>query len=68
MDPWICPKCGRVYGPFVQECNPCNQYAGYANTITSVTDSPYNLDRMQAYGSPDGVIRGFISKNGDEKL
>ena len=21
---WICPKCGRVYGPFVQECSACN--------------------------------------------
>jgi len=21
---WECPKCGSVYGPFVQECGYCN--------------------------------------------
>lgn len=22
---WICPKCGRVYGPFINECPYCNK-------------------------------------------
>jgi uncharacterized OB-fold protein len=22
--PWICPKCGRVWGPYVVSCCPCN--------------------------------------------
>jgi hypothetical protein len=22
--PWICPKCGRVYGPSRPECGACN--------------------------------------------
>lgn len=22
--PWLCPKCSRVYGPFATECRPCN--------------------------------------------
>ena len=21
---WICPKCGRVYGPITTTCYPCN--------------------------------------------
>lgn len=21
---WICPKCGRVYAPWVKECEACN--------------------------------------------
>jgi hypothetical protein len=21
---WICPKCGRVWGPYVRECEACN--------------------------------------------
>jgi len=25
MNPWICPKCNRVYAPFVWECKNCNQ-------------------------------------------
>ena len=24
MNPWICPKCGRVWGPMVIGCGPCN--------------------------------------------
>jgi len=23
--PWICPKCGNVYGPTVTECARCNR-------------------------------------------
>lgn len=22
---WICPKCGRVYAPYVFECTHCNK-------------------------------------------
>lgn len=22
---WICPKCGRVYAPFIPECQHCNK-------------------------------------------
>lgn len=21
---WICPKCGRVYAPYIKECIKCN--------------------------------------------
>lgn len=21
---WVCPKCGRVYGPFIEQCFYCN--------------------------------------------
>lgn len=22
---WICPKCGRVYAPYIAECQHCNK-------------------------------------------
>ena len=25
MNPWICPKCGRVYNGMVMECKACNK-------------------------------------------
>lgn len=24
---WICPKCGRIYAPWVMSCEPCNKQA-----------------------------------------
>lgn len=21
---WVCPKCGRIYSPFMSECKECN--------------------------------------------
>ena len=23
---WVCPKCGNIYSPFVQECLNCNNH------------------------------------------
>ena len=31
---WVCPKCGRVYGPFVGECASCN---GHSRPLTGTT-------------------------------
>lgn len=28
---WTCPRCGRVWGPSVQACAPCNQTIGLSN-------------------------------------
>lgn len=25
---WVCPMCGRVYGPIHPECYPCNRKVG----------------------------------------
>ena len=37
---WICPKCGSVYGPFVQECGRCNTgYGPYMSTTNEVSTS-----------------------------
>ena len=22
---WVCPKCGRVWGPTAHQCDPCNR-------------------------------------------
>lgn len=32
---WECPKCGRVYAPFIGECNNCNQVKIYTNSTTT---------------------------------
>ena len=40
---WICPKCGRVYAPWVQYCPNC-----ISNTVYTTTTTPvwvYNADK-----------------------
>jgi len=32
VTPWVCPKCGKVWGPFVMQCAPCNARSGPATT------------------------------------
>jgi ribosomal protein L37AE/L43A len=40
MNPWICPKCGRVFGPLVMECHYCN-----APQINSSSTSIYYYEQ-----------------------
>ena len=60
---WICPKCGKVYGPSVQVCHSCNGTgdivwtSGYVRTDdadapkVTTTDSP-----MSPYGVPENEL------------
>lgn len=54
MTGWICPKCGRVYAPFILECAKCNDkvedtlYTSAAGTWpanTSTTTQDIKLDK-----------------------
>ena len=33
---WICPRCGRVYGPYVMECIHCNKEPYKTETSTDI--------------------------------
>ena len=41
---WMCPKCGRVYAPMVQECYKCNNpnhvMSGFWPTTCGTTQTP----------------------------
>lgn len=37
MEGWVCPLCGRVYGPYVIECSACNELARSRNVKTSTS-------------------------------
>ena len=41
MKGWICPKCGKVYGPDVKECAGCN-----AKIVNPITWIPYYPDSL----------------------
>ena len=49
---WICPKCGRVYGPWVMSCEPCNLHAVInsqtANSVGSIIGSKPKLDEANS--------------------
>lgn len=44
---WICPKCGRVYAPFVYECAPCNNVLKIeSNTARTTRDFRDNCEQF----------------------
>lgn len=52
---WICPKCGCVYAPHVDECRRCN--CGSNNTIDTKT-SPWLYDSY-----PSSMCKDTVSSN-----
>lgn len=44
---WICPKCGRVYGPLVMECAKCNRkiYATVSSNSFDFGAEPNKINR-----------------------
>jgi len=56
MNPWICPKCGRVYSGMVTQCAPCNQ------RVAAFPDRRLPIAPKKPYRSvvwPDGVTRFY---------
>ena len=45
---WICPKCGRVYGPYINECCAYNMGKSYYEpTVTfTTTSSEVNINEQ----------------------
>lgn len=43
---WICPKCGRVYAPYMPECQHCNE----ALIVTSEFDEKEIIREMSKRG------------------
>lgn len=37
---WVCPKCGRVYSPWVMSCEPCNAKAIINQQQISTVQNP----------------------------
>ena len=47
MHGWVCPKCGKVYGPDVKECADCN-----GKIVNPITYIPYYPFGVTPYVSP----------------
>lgn len=49
---WVCPKCGRVYAPWVMSCDPCNLHAVInsqnANSVGSIIGSKPKSDEANS--------------------
>lgn len=42
---WICPKCGRVYAPFILECAKCNNTTLETSVCPEITTVGIKLDK-----------------------
>lgn len=70
MEGWICPKCSRVWGPFVMACQPCNstELVSASDTVTlSPSQCPACLQDRTApplTGCPTGSHWGTFCDSG----
>lgn len=55
MNGWICPKCGRVYAPFVMACVECNEKAMKAAEESGAINHSLN------YTAPDRLSPLFFA-------
>lgn len=39
---WECPKCGKVYAPFISECRFCNVEKSYISSTSTFYYGKYN--------------------------
>ena len=54
---WVCPKCGQVYAPWVQKCEPCAPVPAvpwyprvYPVPITTPAMDPYTFIKINCGG------------------
>ena len=65
MDAWICPKCGRVWGPFVMACAPCNESHISSGTPTGLCPAcKQPLSAPSTTGCPLGAHYGTYTAEG----
>lgn len=56
---WVCPKCGRVYAPFVAECHSCNQAIGSTNIAPTKVIIPTDPNVVKP-SATDGNVKTYI--------
>lgn len=63
---WICPKCGRVYGPNFFECAHCNNQITKASTTSAMSkDSSGYVVKDDSYTYADSITTINYGNRGD---
>ena len=57
---WECPKCGRVYAPWVGQCTMCNNKNTHGWSQTYIIRNPYNFN---SEGSKTDEVSGTWCQN-----
>lgn len=60
---WICPRCGRVYGPNFFECPYCNNQITEVSTTSK--DSTGYVAKDDSYTYADSITTISYSNRGD---
>lgn len=60
---WVCPKCGKVYSPFMPECSHCN---GSMNVAPIEPPKKINIDNKEEMDKYLAECLGMSQKVFDE--
>ena len=63
--PWVCPKCGRVYGPSWPVCNVCNNKISKEEEQRKKYIPPHPYGGVKTTCQIDGTYWNLISQYGE---
>lgn len=65
MEGWVCPNCGRVYSPYVTECDYCNECED-CDSCVEINISIEDDEKDNKFASKDEVEATIGTLNSEE--
>lgn len=61
---WICPKCGKVYAPYVKECSDCNYLSSISTSgrINQTSSEETHIKGVATLMNTQENVLGFVRR------
>lgn len=67
MEGWVCPNCGRVYSPYVTECDYCNECED-CDSCVEINISIEDDENDKKFSSVDNVEKASLGSLSNEEI